>query len=114
MLSIKFTHHYLRLAAVSLTVVVRGDHHKLKIRPPHVAVHDGRLHHAAVRVDDEAVLAVFGAFASRGLNDQTVQHSAVVTRVFVQGLGNDENEMASLLLSSRRRYKYPFYCAVYV
>lgn len=82
----KYTHHYIRLAAVSSAIVVRSNHLKLKMRPPHVAVHDGRLHHAAVRLDDEAVFAIFGFFPSRRGNDQPVHHRAVVTSVLVQGL----------------------------
>lgn len=84
-----YTHHYLRFAAVPLAVVVRGDHLELKIRPPHVAVHDGRLHHAAVRLDNEAVFAVFAVFAGRRRDDEPVHHGTVVTGVLVEGLRNE-------------------------
>lgn len=80
------THHYLCFAAVSSTVVICRHHLKLEVRPPHVAVHDGRLHHAAVRLDDEAVFAVFGLFAGRRRDDEPVRHGAVVTGVSVEGL----------------------------
>lgn len=83
-----YTHHYLRLAAVSLTVVVRSNHLKLKIRPPHVAIHDGRFDHAAVRFDDEAVFAVLGVFPGGRGDDEPVRHRAVVASVFVQSLDN--------------------------
>lgn len=80
------THHYLSLAAVTLSIVVSSNHLKLEIWPPHVPVHDGRLHDATVRLDDEAILAVFGLFASRRGDDEAVHHGTVITGVLVQGL----------------------------
>lgn len=72
---------------MSSTIVVRRHHLKLEVRPPHVAVHDGRLHHAAIGLDDEAVFVVFGVFAGRKRwDDEAVRHGAVVTSVLIEGL----------------------------
>lgn len=82
-----WTHHYFRFAAMPSTVVIRRHHLKLEVRPPHVAVHNGRLHHTAIRLDDKAVFAVFGFFAGlRRWDDEAVCHGAVITSVLIEGL----------------------------
>ncbi len=77
---------------MSLTIVVCSNHLKLKVWPPHVAVHDRRLHHAAVWFDDEAVFAIFSVFTSGRGNDQPVHHRTVVTSVLVQSLWIEKNK----------------------
>lgn len=92
------THHYLRLAAVPLTIVVRGNHLKLKIRSPHVPVHDRRLHYSAVWLNDKSVLAVFCVSTSLRGDDEPVHHWTVVPSVFIQSLGKEENHLCDIII----------------
>lgn len=97
----KGTHHDLCLVAVTLTIVVSSNHLKLEIGAPHVAVHDGCLHDATVRLDDEAVLAVLGLFAGRRGDDEAIHHGTVVTSVSVQGLETRENEITATITAEK-------------
>lgn len=82
---------------MTLTIIVSSNHLKLEIRPPHVTVHDGSLHHAAVWLDHKAVLAVFGLFSSRRGDDESVHHGTVVTGVLVQGLETRQNTISGIV-----------------
>lgn len=110
------THHYFCFAAVSSAVVVGGDDLKLEVGPPHVAVHDGCFHYTTVRLDDEAVLAVFSLFADwRRWDDEPVCHGAVVTSVLVDGLQRSKNkkrsiEMVSIIKSSHNNQVCAWCC----
>ena len=77
------THHHVGTVAEAVAVVVGGDDLEGEVGAAHVAVVDGRLDDARVRLDHEAVVG--GAlFCWR--DDQPVCHGAVVPGVCVGGL----------------------------